>query len=70
MAELKPCPFCGGEAYIRDIDNGLADNGLWHVGCDQCFATMNRGYLLGNYGGKGTKVKDKIKLITAWNKRA
>ena len=31
MDELKTCPFCGGEASIRKIDN------VWYVvGCDDC----------------------------------
>ena len=27
MSELKPCPFCGGEAHTYR-------NNLWHVGCE------------------------------------
>ena len=27
MSELKPCPFCGGEAHTYH-------NNLWHVGCE------------------------------------
>ena len=28
MSELKPCPFCGGEAHAYR-------NHLWHVGCER-----------------------------------
>ena len=28
MAELKPCPFCGGEAHTYK-------NNLWHVACER-----------------------------------
>ena len=45
MEELKPCPFCGGEASV-DVD----DNGYYVVGCDKdacCPCNIfynNRGY--------------------------
>lgn len=26
--ELKPCPFCGGEAHVYK-------NNLWHVSCER-----------------------------------
>jgi len=35
MAELKPCPFCGGKANIRyghDIDNNIT----YAVVCESC----------------------------------
>ncbi len=32
--ELKPCPFCGGEAEL--IDNRLG----WYVSCDGCGSTV------------------------------
>lgn len=31
MSELKPCPFCGGEAYVS---NGVPR--LWYVHCPEC----------------------------------
>lgn len=30
--ELKPCPFCGGEAETLRF----ADKGYWDVGCHAC----------------------------------
>jgi hypothetical protein len=43
--ELKPCPFCGGEAIIRDVASyryTLVDNKLFEVGCttDECHACI------------------------------
>lgn len=28
MTELKPCPFCGGEAQIRYLGNGSGPSGF------------------------------------------
>lgn len=39
MTKLKPCPFCGGEAYY-DADNVVEYNGHEHqhgyIGCKNC----------------------------------
>ena len=37
MAELKPCPFCGGEA-ILDMDESWYWE--WQVFCPHCEATQ------------------------------
>lgn len=35
--KLKPCPFCGGEARIRDLNIKIPYEGIAHfVGCCQC----------------------------------
>jgi len=34
MDELKPCPFCGGEATIKDHRT------IWVVNCTNCDAVM------------------------------
>ena len=36
MDELKPCPFCGGEAGIQRID----DFGLFYIVCGNCGAQV------------------------------
>ena len=52
--ELKPCPFCGGEAYIGFESRFPAlDNGVF---CSQCPAKMVFGEPLD-------------KVIEAWNTR-
>lgn len=58
--ELKPCPFCGGEAIIhkRAYDNR---GGLPHdftVYCDKCHASVRHYY------------PTEKEAIEAWNRRA
>ena len=40
MKELKPCPFCGGEAIIYQNYN---EYGIWTVSCDVCHVEMVSG---------------------------
>ena len=58
MAELKPCPFCGGRAFCRWTDEGMEkESYLFYVECDNCYITTTYFY-------------DKEKAIEAWNRRA
>lgn len=63
MAELKPCPFCGGTARIKkhsfyyDKDSTFSDNS-YGVRCSQCFAESYQFY------------QSEEKAIKAWNRRA
>lgn len=49
MSELKPCPFCGGEANIESYDpyDGYqgyqVDCTVWRVKCIECKALIQRG---------------------------
>lgn len=59
MADLKPCPFCGGEAYSKtafpcDAD-GLEMN-LYIVGCKNCDIEFSR-------------LWNEEAVIEAWNTR-
>lgn len=56
MAELKPCPFCGGKAYI---DRYMQPHEEWRVRCLECSARFGR------YAGL-----DKKEATEAWNRRA
>ena len=70
MAELLPCPFCGGIA-------GISVAPLWGtegfvVKCKECFATSKR--VIANHPnamGTGilTEEQAKTKAIEAWNRR-
>ena len=60
MAELKPCPFCGGEAglfEVKGIDNDLLG---YMVGCTEDHCEIRPSI---------TKSLDKDGVINAWNTR-
>jgi len=38
MTELKPCPFCGGEAVYIGTGNNYPKE-YWRVMCKKCFAS-------------------------------
>lgn len=54
--ELKPCPFCGGEAKCYDYAPTWATTHKWVVECSIC-------------GGTTSPCKTKKKAIEAWNRR-
>lgn len=54
MTELKPCPFCGGEAYIV---KGFSD--LHMILCEDCGSTASFQHKEGRQ-----------EAIKAWNRRA
>ena len=79
MDRLKPCPFCGEEAYIWSCDR------LINIGCKKCDyhrafhgliqSEINTGIPIHYKGGKisTTEWYDKDaneKAIEAWNKRS
>lgn len=63
--ELKPCPFCGGEAEVILTGNSIAGYRRVEVRCDTC--GMGRTYRI----VKGTS-SDTIRCQVAkkWNRRA
>ena len=63
MEELKPCPFCGGKAYIYYHENSsIYRSNIFratyraHISCDRCKATL---------GVRSTARR----AIEAWNRR-
>ncbi len=60
MAELKPCPFCGGEAegpyHYDPYDGYQGDCGSYTVECSHCRMLINQ--------------RTKQEAIEVWNRRA
>jgi len=54
MAELKPCPFCGGEAELTEWEFGY-----WIVKCTKCPCDLGRYWFRRKADAKKT-----------WNRRA
>lgn len=60
MSELKPCPFCGGEAARLDfLDNTRNKNvkGFRYFGCRKCCVVSFAGMT-------------EAEAVEAWNRRA
>lgn len=57
MGELKPCPFCGGEAEAYDYEYGIDPVVAYGCKCKQCGIAMS---------GHDSKCE----AIEAWNRRA
>ena len=63
---LKPCPFCGGDAHITTL---LGKKVIMYIECDGCRALM--GYPRAITSAlKGKLYFDNInELVNAWNNR-
>ena len=60
MEELKPCPFCGGQAKLKHYK--LRNNDWWYVACEGCNIVLDP--LFFNVG------QTKEEVIEKWNRRA
>lgn len=58
--ELKPCPFCGGEAHLF-VDSGV------RVICPKCGATTKR--LADSMSGNRVAGNATRAVVEAWNRR-
>lgn len=57
MNDLKPCPFCGGEADCNNVAFEKGNKKMWAVECIECGVVSNFFYT-------------EEKAIEAWNRRA
>jgi len=63
MTELKPCPFCGGDAELKEKEYATAGHKKWaYVRCKVCEATSN-------YFSENLAYCANEKAIEAWNRR-
>lgn len=67
MAELKPCPFCGGKAEIKLSSSAIAYMGSvysCHIGCKECGLGLSENFVDMGLAGEIEEV-----LVEAWNRR-
>lgn len=67
MQELKPCPFCGGEPYLRTEfeTNRFFSYWKYRIQCGSC-GSVGEIFTCFNFEDEVTKNK----AIDAWNRRA
>ena len=61
MSELKPCPFCGGEARITVLFKGCVSI----ITCTTHYCGFNRH----SFNNGETDEEVAVRLATAWNRR-
>lgn len=72
MTELKPCPFCGGKAYLEKQHRafiGGETTKVCFVRCLKCNARSGR-YKISDYGKTSHSWEAREKAVEAWNSRA
>jgi len=60
MNELKPCPFCGGEAFMRHLYSNYIVDAKHDDNCPMIFLSLP----------KDTHWVTRMAAETAWNRRA
>ena len=61
--KLKPCPFCGGKACVKNLGVDIeTKKTCWQVGCFNDVCPIVSPFFVEGYG--------KISTINAWNRRA
>lgn len=69
--ELKPCPFCGGKAYIESSHRAFINaksTKVAFIRCRECNARSGR-FELSDYGCTSHSSEACNKAIEAWNRR-
>lgn len=71
MDELKPCPLCGGEAFIYDHEISADWYGKWDISCHLCNLTLTTDYLLPQAEPKKEDGKEYARqtAIKRWERR-
>lgn len=75
--ELKPCPFCGGNAMFLTIKNKSSQSSvgvMFKIKCMKCRIEFPKSYECEMYmdqdGGIRTWKDERTKATTDWNRRA
>lgn len=76
MAELKPCPFCGGKAEFKTNSSGYNNDSRiigFGIKCNKCGLEHPKRYevriSLGKNGEIITDLDQRIRAIDEWNYR-
>lgn len=74
--ELKPCPFCGGEAMFLTVTNKSSHSAvgvMFEIKCTKCGTKFPKSYECEMYmdqdGGIRTGKDERMKAIADWNRR-
>lgn len=70
--KLKPCPFCGGKAYLERSHRAFIDaetTKVTFVRCTVCNARSGR-VNIADYGRSSSSIEASDKAIRSWNRRA
>ena len=75
VKKLKPCPFCGGDAAIREFATGHKGNGefsaSYKVGCEKCSIYFTRESRFTLENGYPKFIVNGYETATElWNRRA
>lgn len=61
--ELKPCPFCGGDAKLMEMRYGDGRYSVFGVFCQNDSGAVQHGHFIDNYATEA-------EAVDAWNTRA
>lgn len=64
--ELKPCPFCGGNAHITTY---LGKKPIVYIECNDCKALMGNPRMMTSALKGKLYFESRDELINAWNSR-
>lgn len=70
--KIKPCPFCGGRAYLERSHRAFIDAEtakVTFVRCTVCNARSGR-VNIADYGRTSSSIEASNKAVAAWNRRA